>query len=133
MESRSWDSLNMLFLLNDRIVDVPVPEMHLQRRWRTIGCGDPCRLRAQDAIEFAQSRIALFFGREDEISELELRDLAALIIAKTGANCLMLKPTASGQFEPRLRHVPHMVLETYERGAANDRGRRSIGRIQANA
>lgn len=116
----------MLFLLNDRITDVAVPEMHLQQRWRDMGCGDPYRMKAQDAIEFAESRIAHHLFSQTSMDDDEVRDLAAMIIAKTGANCFILKPTPSGEFEPRLQHMPTMVLETYMRGAANDAGHGSV-------
>ncbi len=110
----------MLFLLNDMIVEVAVPEMHLQQRWREIGCGDPSVLRAQDAIGFVQGKVADHYAGKNKLSEDMARDMAALIITKTGANSLILKPTASGALEPRLRDLPIPVLETYQRGAAND-------------
>ena len=53
-----------------------------------------------------------------------LKDMAALIIAKTGANSLILKPAPDGLFEARLRDVPPLVLETYRSGAANDQDQR---------
>lgn len=105
----------MLFLLNDKVIEVNAPEAHLLERWRTIGCGDPRQMRAHDAVEFVAAR------HED----LQSMDIAALIIAKTGANSLMLKPTASGGVEPRLRDIPPLVLETYQRGAANDQDDRA--------
>lgn len=105
----------MLFLLNDKVIEVNAPEAHLLERWRTIGCGDPRQMRAHDAVEFVAER------HED----LQSMDIAALIISKTGANSLMLKPTASGGVEPRLRDIPPLVLETYQRGAANDQDERA--------
>lgn len=83
-------------------------------------------MKAQDAIDFVESRIAHHLSSKTSMDDNEVRDLAAMIIAKTGANCLILKPTPSGKFEPRLRHMPIMVLETYMRGAANDAGDGSI-------
>lgn len=110
----------MLFLLNTTLVAVAVPEMHLRQRWRTMGCGDPDTLRAQDAISFVVSKMMAQSGPNTDIDSELARDLAALIISKTGANSLILKPTPSGGLEPRLRDLPRMVLETYQRGAAND-------------
>ena len=108
----------MLFLLNHKVIELDTPEAHLLQRWRDIGCGDPRVLRAQDAVDFAVQRFtSLPLGTEDQMVFL---DIAALIVAKTGANCLILKPTPSGGYEPRLRDVPHLILETYQRGAAND-------------
>lgn len=111
----------MLFLLNTMIVEVAVPEVHLRQRWRAMGCGEPTSLRAQDAIDFVTQRILEARKAGRRLDADEAKDLAALVVAKTGANSLMLKPTASGGFEPRLRDLPYMVLETYRKGAANDR------------
>lgn len=110
----------MLFLLNETIVDVAVPEVHVQQRWKAMGCADPRTMRAQDAISFVQTKFEKHGQGRARLSEEMLRDMAALIITKTGANSLILRPTASGGLEPRLRDVPPMVLETYKRGAAND-------------
>ncbi len=111
----------MLFLLNDKVIEVDAPEAHLLERWRTIGCGDPRLMRAHDAVEFVASRHQDLAAEQDD---LFLLDIAALIIAKTGANSLILKPTPSGGVEPRLRDIPPLVLETYQRGAANDQDER---------
>lgn len=114
----------MLFLLNDKVIEIEMPETHLMQRRREIGCGDPRNLRAQQAVEFAVQRfVSLRRAGADEVLAGQ-KDIAALIIAKTGANSLILKPNAAGGFEPRLRDVPPLVLETYQRGAANDRGHR---------
>lgn len=111
----------MLFLLNDHIVELSSPEAHLLGRWREMGCGDPRALRAQDAIEYAKNQVEGFARSGKLLDQQTLLDLAALIVAKTGANSLILKPAASGRLEPRLRTLPQIVLETYQRGAANDR------------
>lgn len=110
----------MLFLLNDTVVDVEMPETRLIQKWREIGCPDPADLRAQEAIEFVRDQVGQHMAAGYDMTNERKMDLAALIIAKTGANSLILKPSASGRLEPRLRDVPVMVLETYQRGAAND-------------
>ena len=115
----------MLFLLNDKVIEIHAPEAHLLERWRDLGCGDPRTLRAQDAVEFASEHFSNLARKPDTDQDLLAADIAALIIAKTGANCLILKPTPAGRFEPRLRDVPPLVLETYLRGAANDRDERA--------
>lgn len=115
----------MLFLLNDKVIEVNAPEAHLLERWRTIGCGDPRQLRAQDAVEFVATQYQDLLLSPEAQDDVVLLDIAALIIAKTGANSLILKPTASGGVEPRLRDIPPLVLETYLRGAANDQGDRA--------
>ena len=110
----------MLFLLNDRIVEIELPEAHLQRRWRSMGCGDPHHMRAQEAIEFVRDAMSVSLRKREQPSPEILRDYAALILSKTGANSLILRPRADGSLEPRLQDIPLMVLETYKRGAAND-------------
>lgn len=116
----------MLFLLNDTIIEVAVPEMHVQQRWRDMGCGDPRRLRAQDAISFVQEQVTESQTSGRKLDDEHVRDLAALIITKTGANSLILKPTVGGTIEPRLRDLPALVLETYQRGAANEGGQAAM-------
>ncbi|MEM7639957.1 MAG: hypothetical protein AAGA89_05180 [Pseudomonadota bacterium] len=114
----------MLFLLNDTVIEIDAPEAHLMQRWRAIGCGDPRQLRAQQAIEVAIERFAALDAETPEDQVLYKTDIAALVIARTGANSLILKPSATGGYEPRLRDVPTLVLEAYQRGAANDRDER---------
>ena len=114
----------MLFLLNDTVIEIDAPEAHLMQRWRAIGCGDPRQLRAQQAVAFAVDRFADLDAANLDEQDLVRLDIAALVIAKTGANSLILKPNAGGEYEPRLRDIPVLVLETYQRGAANDRGQR---------
>ena len=114
----------MLFLLNDTVIEIDAPEAHLMQRWRAIGCGDPRQLRAQQAVAFAIERYVGLHSSNLEDQMLGRADIAALIIAKTGANCPILKPNAAGGYEPRPRDVPALVLETYKSGAANDRGQR---------
>lgn len=97
-----------------------MPEMRLQQRWRDLGCKSPGEMRVQDAVEFVGDHVAQHVAAGYEMNADKLQDLAALIISKTGANSLILKPTVGGRLEPRLRDLPALVLETYQRGAAND-------------
>lgn len=110
----------MLFLLNDQIVKLNDPEAHLKACWRSLGCGDPRGMRAQEAINFVGVIFKSITKSEGRIDAALATDLAALIVSKTGANALLMRPTSSGGFEPRLRDLPQLVLETYARGAAND-------------
>ena len=102
----------MLFLLNDRIVDVPLPEMHLERRWRRIGCGSPYAMRPGEVIDFVRSRLVA----DPHLTIDTARDLAALIIARTGANSLIVRHRLDGSSEPMLRLIPAPVLEVFARG-----------------
>ena len=43
----------MLFLMNDQITEIEIPEMHLAKRWQSLGCGDPYGMRAREALNFA--------------------------------------------------------------------------------
>ena len=110
----------MLFLLNHQIVEIASPEALLLERWRAMGCGDPRTLRAQQTIDFVTHRFAEISDLPEAEKLEHSRELAALIVAKTGANSLIFKPTASGGLEPRLQDLPQIVLQTYLRGAAND-------------
>lgn len=114
----------MLFLLNDHIVELEAPETHLRQRWRAMGCGDPYRMRAQEAIEFVREAVTQITRNGGQLQQEQIRDFASLIVAKTGANALILKPRADGALEPRLQDVPLLVLEAYQRGAANDSPRK---------
>ena len=96
----------MLFLLNDRIVDVDAPEARLARRWKTLGCGDPRAMMARDALDFAKAVIASHRANEMVLEADLADDLAALIIAKTGANAALF--VSNG--EPRLTLLPESIL-----------------------
>jgi len=113
----------MLFLLNDRVVELDAPEARVSGRWREIGCGDPRELRALEAVDFVKSKAQSLLDGSVADDEM-LKDLAALIVSKTGANSFILKPTPSGMVEARLSNIPDLVLETYRAGAANDRDER---------
>lgn len=114
----------MLFLLNDRVMDIETPEARVLGRWRDMGCGDPRQLRAHEAVEFVKAKLTPSDRVDEPVDDETLKDLAALVISKTGANSLILKPTPAGDFELRLQDVPPLVLETYRRGAANDQDQR---------
>ncbi len=115
----------MLFLLNDTVIEIEAPEARVLARWRLMGCGDPRKLRASDAVEFAKTKLHPWMGQTAAADADLLMDIAALIVSKTGANSLILKPIAGGLYEARLQDVRPLVLETFRAGAANDRGERS--------
>ncbi|MEM9740817.1 MAG: hypothetical protein AAF829_13225 [Pseudomonadota bacterium] len=103
----------MLFLLNDRVVDVELPELRLARRWRTLGCGDPHSLRARDAVEFARSIIDQAETDHTALDYETVLDIGALIIAKTGANAVQFVPRLTGPSEPRLSSIQPDALEAF--------------------
>lgn len=110
----------MLFLFNDRIVSVDEPELHLARRWRVIGCGEPHGMRAREAIDFVRAVVEQAMSGDAGIDEPTLVDLAALVIAKTGANAIQFRPRAEGGTDPRLLSVEETVLEAFR--ASGDTG-----------
>ncbi len=100
----------MLFLFNDRIIDVDAPEMRVSRSWRALGCGDPAGLLARDALDFAR-RVWSDHQREGlRLDDELLGDLAALIISKTGANAALFQSHETGPCEPRLTVFPETIL-----------------------
>ncbi|MEM0985911.1 MAG: hypothetical protein AAGJ32_06675 [Pseudomonadota bacterium] len=103
----------MLFLLNDRVLDLELPEHRLARRWRIIGCGDPTALRARDAVDFVRQVIDDVRGAGEDLTVECALDLAALIVAKTGANAAQFVPKASGPSEPRINSFAEEVLQIF--------------------
>lgn len=104
----------MLFLLNSTIVEIDAPELHLAKHWKRIGCGEPSVMRASDAVDFA---IMVVHGHVDEGLALEpetAQDLAALIIAKTGANAALF----AGNNMAKLNVLPEPVLQGLQRALA---------------
>jgi hypothetical protein len=96
----------MLFLLNDQIVELPIPEVHLSKCWKALGCGDPYGMRAREAIDFAARVVSQNINDGVTLDTELVKDLASLIIAKTGANAVMF-PTVG---EPRLTILPDAIL-----------------------
>lgn len=101
----------MLFLMNDRIVDVPAPEAHIHRRWRTLGCGEPTRLLPDDVMHFAQTIVRQAYRECLELEDETIQDLAALIITVTGANATLIHANREGG-APRLARLPEGILMT---------------------
>lgn len=100
----------MLFLLNDKIVDIAIPESHLAKRWKVLGCGDPYGMRAREALSFAGRVIAEHVKEKIALEDALVQDLGALIIAKTGANAVLF-PNYNGTLgEPRLTILPETIL-----------------------
>ena len=102
----------MLFLMNDQITEIDIPEMHLARRWKSLGCGDPYGMRARDALAFTGRVVAEHVREGIRLEDSLLKDLGSLIIAKTGANAALF-PAFDGKVgEPRLTILPETILAT---------------------
>lgn len=104
----------MLFLLNNQIIEIDAPELHLSRYWKRIGCGEPTSLRASDAVDFAVRVVNAHTSEGIDMEETVQQDLAALIVAKTGANAALF----DGSRTARLNILPEAVLA----GLADQRG-----------
>lgn len=102
----------MLFLLNDQIIEIESPEIHLSSRWKSIGCGEPYALMARDAIDFVRAVVDEHAKQGMALDTLLSQDLASLIVAKTGANAILFINQASGTSETRLTMIPDAVLQT---------------------
>lgn len=108
----------MLFLFNDRIIELDVPEAHLSKRWKTLGCGDPYGMRAREAIDFASRVVCENHSEGLDVDSALAEDLAALIISKTGANAVMFPPSG----EPRLTILPDAILAKLRERSGADAG-----------
>lgn len=100
----------MMFLLNDAIIEIDAPEVHLSSRWKSIGCGEPYSLMARDAIEFVRVVMDEHAKQSMAVDTLLAQDLASLIIAKTGANAILFVNKTGGPSETRLTMIPENVL-----------------------
>lgn len=109
----------MLFLLNRQVVEVDIPEAHLARRWKVLGCGDPYGMRAREALDFTYRVMREHEDAGDEIDEALSQDLAALLIAKTGANAVLFPSLESADAEPRLTILPEAILQSLRKHLEN--------------
>jgi len=110
----------MLFLLNNQVLELELPEHRLARRWRVMGCGDPHAMRAREAVDFARSVVDAAHVAGEPLGQETALDLAALIVAKTGANAAQFVPRASGTSEARINTFAEPVLDLFRRATAAD-------------
>lgn len=97
----------MLFLLNKTIIEIDGPEAYLARHWKRIGCGEPIALYASDAVNFAVMVVNEHLSDGLQLEPETATDLAALLIAKTGANAALF----TGEAGVKLNVLPEVVLE----------------------
>ena len=109
----------MLFLLDNQVLELELPERRLAKRWRTLGCGDPMGLRAREAVAFARDLIDAARHADEPLPLESQLDLAALIVAKTGANAAQFIPSQNGPTEPRLHAFDESVIALF-RTASED-------------
>ncbi|KCZ52514.1 hypothetical protein HY29_04310 [Hyphomonas beringensis] len=117
----------MLFLMNDQITEIDIPEMHLAKCWKTLGCGDPYGMRAREALAFATRVVAEHVKEGIRLEDSLLQDLGSLIISKTGANAALFPAFDGKVSEPRLTILPETILASlrerhHREGKAPDMG-----------
>ena len=110
----------MLFLLNDKIAEIDIPEIHLSKRWKSLGCGDPYGMRARDALDFVTRVVADHVREGIPIDTVLIQDLGSLIIAKTGANAALFPAQDGNVSEPRLTILPEAILRTLKQRAEKE-------------
>lgn len=103
----------MLVLIDDRLLEVELPEIRLSKCWPRLGCGEPSSLQAIDAVRFAEAVVQAHRRERLVMGDALLGDLAALIVAKTGANGVRFRTLDGGQTEARLHHFDDGVLRLY--------------------
>ncbi|MEM7767801.1 MAG: hypothetical protein AAF253_09975 [Pseudomonadota bacterium] len=103
----------MLFLLNNQVMDLELPEHRLARRWRVMGCGDPSAMRARDAVDFARQVVDDTRAEGVDLTLDCMLDIGALIVAKTGANAAQFVPRPSGTSDVRINTFNETVLQIF--------------------
>ncbi len=103
----------MFVLIDDHLLEVELPEIRLSKCWPRLGCGDPAGLRACEAVRFAETVVEAHRRDGLVMGEVLLADLAALIVAKTGANGARFRSLDDGKTEARLHHFDEAVLRLY--------------------
>lgn len=103
----------MLFLFNDRVLDIGNPNVRLLANWPELGCGRPDLLFARDAVDFAKALVidSDEFGVDEEL----YANCAALLAVKTHANAAFfirrLGECDASRVEARLNHIPEEHLQ----------------------
>ena len=102
----------MLFLFNDRVLDIGNPEIRLLANWMDLGCGRPDLLFAREAIDFAKA--VVIDSDEFGVDESIYGDCAALLAVKTHANAAYfirkIGEDDASNVQARLNHIPEEHL-----------------------
>jgi hypothetical protein len=103
----------MLFLFNDRVLDIGNPNVRLLANWPELGCGRPDLLFAREAIDFA--RAVVMDSDEFGVDEAIYMDCAALLAVKTHANAAFFIRKIGehdiARVEARLNYIPEEHLK----------------------
>lgn len=103
----------MLFLFNDRVMEIGNPNVRLLANWPELGCGRPDLLFAREAIDFAKA--VVMDSDEFGVDEAIYMDCAALLAVKTHANAAFFIRKIGEQdvarVEARLNYIPEEHLK----------------------
>lgn len=103
----------MLFLFNDRVLDIGNPEVRLLANWMDLGCGRPDLLFAREAIDFAKA--VVIDSDEFGVDESVYADCAALLAVKTHANAAFfirrIGEHDASRVEARMNLIPEEHLK----------------------
>lgn len=98
----------MLFLFNDRVLEIGNPNVRLLANWPELGCGRPDLLFAREAIDFAKA--VVMDSDEFGVDEAIYMDCAALLAVKTHANAAFfirrIGEEDVSRVEARLNYIP---------------------------
>lgn len=109
----------MLFLFNDRVLEIGDPEVRLLANWMELGCGRPDLLFARDAIDFAKAVVidSDQFGADEAI----YMDCAALLAVKTHANTAFFIREAGEEDASRVQVRLSLIPEEHLQRVRNQR------------
>ncbi len=109
----------MLFLLNDVVTEIEAPEMRLLVRGGSLG-DDIQGLSPRETMERVRARLQAIHDRGQIPDRATVDDLAALIIARTGANAALFPVHEGRVAEARLTILPEAILEAVRARLAED-------------
>lgn len=109
----------MLFLFNDRVLEIGDPDVRLLANWMELGCGRPDLLFARDAIDFAKAVVidSDQFGADEAI----YMDCAALLAVKTHANTAFFIREAGEEDASRVQVRLSLIPEEHLQRVRNQR------------
>ena len=109
----------MLFLFNDRVLEIGDPKVRLLANWMELGCGRPDLLFARDAIDFAKP--VVIDSDQFGVDEAIYADCAALLAVKTHANTAFFIRQAGEEDASRVQARLNLIDEQHLQRVRNQR------------
>lgn len=109
----------MLFLFNDRVLEIGDPEVRLLANWQELGCGRPDLLFARDAVDFAKA--VVIDSDQFGVDEAVYADCAALLAVKTHANTAFFIRQAGEEDASRVQARLNLIDEEHLKRVRNQR------------